>query len=146
MCQLRNPLQPIAFRYKSSTNIFIIAGIEESLEITIYQDGGWNLTKITKPNFQQMTRKELKKYTLAHPTDDEAMAELFINRRNPNVTVSPSPYAMPYEEVEAIFKSQLNRHDSSVLINFLLYRCKIILPLRSFAYTFAILCVKKIRR
>ncbi len=68
---------------------------------------------MTKPNFQQMTRKELKKYILAHPTDDEAIAELFINRRNPNVTVYPSPYAMPYEEVEAIFKSQLNRHDSS---------------------------------
>ncbi len=29
--------------------------------------------KMTKPNFKQMTRKELKKYILSHPTDDEAM-------------------------------------------------------------------------
>ncbi len=28
---------------------------------------------MTKPNFKQMTRKELKKYILSHPTDDEAM-------------------------------------------------------------------------
>lgn len=66
---------------------------------------------MTKPNFKQMTRNELKKYILAHPTDDEAIAELFINRRNPNATIYPSPDDMPYEEVETLFKTQLNRHD-----------------------------------
>ena len=45
-----------------------------------------------KTNFEQMTRKELKKYILAHPTDDEAIRELFINRRNPNAQVYPYPY------------------------------------------------------
>ncbi|MGH8003062.1 MAG: DUF6887 family protein, partial [Brasilonema sp.] len=53
---------------------------------------------MTKPDFKQMTRKELKKYILTHPTDDEAIRELFINRRNPNVKVYPYPYDMPYEE------------------------------------------------
>jgi hypothetical protein len=66
--------------------------------------------KMTKPDFKLMTRKELKKYILAHPTDDEAIGELFINRRNPNAKVYPSPYNMPYEEVEAIFKSKLNQN------------------------------------
>ncbi|MDF5719987.1 MAG: hypothetical protein PUP91_05765 [Rhizonema sp. PD37] len=67
---------------------------------------------MTKPDFQQMSRKELKKYVLTYPTDDEAIRELFINRRNPNVKVYPSPYDMSYEEVEAIFKSKLNHGES----------------------------------
>ena len=67
---------------------------------------------MTKPDFKQMTRKELKKYILAHPTDDEAIRELFISRRNPNVKVYPYPYDLPYEEVETIFKSKLEQSDS----------------------------------
>ncbi len=66
-----------------------------------------------KPDFKQMTRKELKKYILAHPTDDEAIDELVTNRRNPNTKLYPPPYEMPYEEVEAIFKAKINQisHD-----------------------------------
>ena len=64
-----------------------------------------------KPNFQQITRKELKKYILAHPTDDAAIRELFINRRNPNAQVYPYPYDLLYEEIEAIFKKELNKVD-----------------------------------
>lgn len=63
---------------------------------------------MTKPDFAQMTRKELKKYILSHPTDDEAIRELFIKRRNPNVQVFPYPGDMSYEEIEAIVKSKLN--------------------------------------
>jgi hypothetical protein len=63
---------------------------------------------MTKPDFTQMTRNELKKYILSHPTDNEAIRELFINRRNPNAQIFPYPYDMPYEEVEAILKSKLN--------------------------------------
>ena len=44
---------------------------------------------MTKPDFQQMTCKELKKYILANLTDDKAIRELFINRRNPNAQVYP---------------------------------------------------------
>ena len=70
-----------------------------------------SLTLMMKPDFQQMTRKELKKYILAHPTDDDAIRELFINRRNPNAKIYPYPYELPYEEVEAIFKEKLNESD-----------------------------------
>ncbi|MDJ0661715.1 MAG: hypothetical protein QNJ42_19850 [Crocosphaera sp.] len=64
---------------------------------------------MNKPNFREMSRKELKKYVLSHPTDDEAIRELFINRRNPNAKTYPYPYEMSYEEVEAIFKSKINQ-------------------------------------
>ncbi len=70
-----------------------------------------SLIKMTKPDFQQMTRKELQKYILAHPTDDEAIRELFINRRNPNAQIYPYPYDLPYEEIEVIFKEKLDRVD-----------------------------------
>ena len=58
-----------------------------------------------------MARKELKKYIVAHPTDDAAIRELFINRRNLNAQVYPYPYDLPYEEIEAIFKKKLDRVD-----------------------------------
>ena len=61
-----------------------------------------------QPNFKQMTRQELKQYILSHPTDDEAIRELFLNRRNPDAKVYPYPYDMPYGEIEKIFKSKLN--------------------------------------
>lgn len=54
---------------------------------------------MTKPDFKQMTRKELKKYILTHPTDDEAIRELFINRRNPNVKVYPYPLYKTYPKL-----------------------------------------------
>ncbi|MCY7321043.1 MAG: hypothetical protein LH660_04395 [Phormidesmis sp. CAN_BIN36] len=63
---------------------------------------------MTKPDFIQMTRKELKQYILSHPTDDEAIRELFINRRNPGVQVFPFPGNINYEEIEATLKSKLN--------------------------------------
>ncbi|MCM0589732.1 MAG: hypothetical protein HEQ35_11970 [Gloeotrichia echinulata IR180] len=63
---------------------------------------------MTKPDFTQMTRKELKKYILSHPTDDEAIRELFVNRRNPDVEVFPYPNNINYEEIEATLKYKLN--------------------------------------
>ncbi len=68
---------------------------------------------MTKPNFQQMTRKELKKYILAHPTDDEAIREFVMNRRSPNAVVYPPPSTMSYEEIEAIFKAKIKPSDIS---------------------------------
>jgi hypothetical protein len=63
---------------------------------------------MTKPNFKQMTRKELKKYILAHPTDDEAIREFVLNRRSPKAVVYPPPSTMSYEEMVAIFKAKIN--------------------------------------
>ncbi len=67
-----------------------------------------SLTKMAEPDLTKMTSKELKKYILSHSTDDEAIRELFINRRNPNVQVFPYPQNRLYEEIEAMFKSRFN--------------------------------------
>ena len=64
---------------------------------------------MTEPNFQQMNRKELKKYILSHPTDDAAIHELFINRRNPNAQIYPYPYDMSYEAVEEILSAKIDQ-------------------------------------
>ena len=61
---------------------------------------------MTKPNFTQMTRKELKTYIRQHPTDDEAIRELFVNRRSPNAKSYPFPYNMRKEELDGIFRSK----------------------------------------
>lgn len=60
---------------------------------------------MTKPNFTQMTRKELKNYIRENPTDDEAIRELFINRRSPNARIYPFPYNMTKEELDNLFRS-----------------------------------------
>ena len=46
---------------------------------------------MSKPDFAKMTRSDLKKYIIAHRTDDEAIQELFFHRRNPNATRYPAP-------------------------------------------------------
>lgn len=60
-----------------------------------------------KPDFNKMTRKELKKYVLSHPNDDEAIRELFIKRRSPNAKIYPFPYEMSEEELAKIFNDNL---------------------------------------
>lgn len=45
---------------------------------------------MTKPDFSQMTRQELRTYILAHRDDDEAIAAL-IQRGNPDGTKYPCP-------------------------------------------------------
>ncbi len=59
---------------------------------------------MTKPNFKQMTRKELKTYIRQNPTDDEAIRELFVNRRSPKAKTYPFPYNMTKEELDGIFR------------------------------------------
>jgi hypothetical protein len=66
-----------------------------------------SLIKMMKPDFNKMTRKELKKYVLSHPNDDEAIRELFISRRSPNAKIYPFPYEMSEEEVAKIFNERL---------------------------------------
>jgi len=63
-----------------------------------------SFTKMTKPDFTQMTRKELKTYIRQNPTDDEAIRELFINRRSPNAKTYPFPYNMTKEELTEVFR------------------------------------------
>ncbi len=40
---------------------------------------------MTKPNFEAMSKEELRAYVLANREDDEAIRELF-SRRDPNAT------------------------------------------------------------
>lgn len=43
-----------------------------------------------KPNFRSMSLAELRDYVKRHCTDD-AIYELFVNRRNPNANQYPAP-------------------------------------------------------
>ncbi len=63
---------------------------------------------MTKPDFTKMTRQELKAYIRQHPTDDEAIRELFINRRSPHAKTYPFPYNMTKEELTDIFRPKNN--------------------------------------
>lgn len=45
---------------------------------------------MTKPNFKEMSRAELRAYVVA-THDQEAIEELFVNRRNPNAKKYPPP-------------------------------------------------------
>ncbi len=65
---------------------------------------------MTKPNFTQISRKELKYYIGQHPTDDEAIRELFINRRSPDAKIYPFPYDMSKQELDEIF-SRITQKD-----------------------------------
>lgn len=67
---------------------------------------------MSKPDFQQMTRKELKKYILAHPSNDEAIREFVLNRRSPNAVMYPPPSTLSYQEMEAIFKAKIQSNES----------------------------------
>jgi len=65
-----------------------------------------------KPDFKTLTRAELKKYIVSHPTDEEAIRELFVNRRSANAKRYPYPYDMPAAEVEAIFQEKISLETS----------------------------------
>lgn len=58
-----------------------------------------------KPNFREMSKEDLIAYIKANRTDDEAIRELFINRRNPNTTVYPASLTQP--EIEQILREKL---------------------------------------
>jgi hypothetical protein len=69
---------------------------------------------MTKPDFSQMTRPELRAYILAHREDDDAIAAL-INRSNPD---SPTyPFPQTNEDLQAmaeILKRKLSNHGNVV--------------------------------
>jgi hypothetical protein len=60
-------------------------------------------------NFKEMSRDELKAYIRKHPTDDDAMRELFVNLRSPNTKQYPYPYDMAVQDVEAIFREKISQ-------------------------------------
>lgn len=65
-----------------------------------------------KKSLSEMTNSELRQYLSQHRNDEEAFSqglEVLISRKKDGFKY-PSPYSMPYEEVEAIFKSRLNQN------------------------------------
>lgn len=56
---------------------------------------------MSKPNYQEMTRKELKEYVLANRDDLEALEELF---SRPSENAIHFRNDTPIEEAEAIIK------------------------------------------
>lgn len=61
-----------------------------------------------KPNFDNMTRQELRDYILQHREDDEAI-EALINKGNPNTPAYKFPQTdEDLREMEAILKEKLN--------------------------------------
>jgi hypothetical protein len=65
-----------------------------------------------KPNFDQMTRQELKRYILENREDNEALTAL-INREDPNAPRYPFPKTE--EDMEAmmdILKDYLNKKNN----------------------------------
>jgi hypothetical protein len=62
--------------------------------------------KLSKPNFQDLTLNELRRYVLAHRDDQEAWDE-FAARPRPNAFIVPAD--TPLEEQERIIKELTNR-------------------------------------
>ena len=60
-----------------------------------------------RPNFDLMTRQELKAYVLAHRDDAEAIRSLF-NRRTPDETAIWYS-TNNHQEVEEIFRQKIDR-------------------------------------
>ena len=54
-----------------------------------------------------MNRQELKAYIRQHPNNDEAIRELFVNRRSPNAKRYPFPYNMT-KELNTLIKAAGN--------------------------------------
>jgi hypothetical protein len=102
-------LQPIhLFRYDSLyQHIYIIAGIDEGIEIIFLPMVNGSSLKMTQPNFSQMSRQELKAYILQNPTDEEAIRELFIQRwEREKVKSFPSPLEISKQELDEIFRQE----------------------------------------
>lgn len=59
---------------------------------------------VTKPNFKEMSRAELRKY-IVQTHDEDAIQELFINRSDPHAKVYP--YEQTQEELEKILKQKI---------------------------------------
>lgn len=57
---------------------------------------------MTKQNFEKMTKVELLAYVKVNRTDDEAIRELFSDRRNPNRTIYPSLVNSNEDEIKQV--------------------------------------------
>lgn len=61
---------------------------------------------LMKPNFEKMTRKELKAYVLAHRDDQEAI-DLLMSRRSPDSEAVWYDASLSQAQVEEILKKKI---------------------------------------
>lgn len=64
---------------------------------------------MTNSNYEKMSREELRKYVLLHRDDDEAIRELFVNRRNPNAKIHPANQTI--DEIKQIILEKIVRKE-----------------------------------
>ena len=55
-----------------------------------------------KPNFSEMSLSDLQAYVKEHRTDDEAIRELFVNRRSPDATATWYPAPLNSEGIKTM--------------------------------------------
>ena len=68
-----------------------------------------------KPNFSQMSLGELRAYIKEHRTDDEAIRELFVNRRSPDELATWYPAPLDEEGIrimEEAFRQKFQEIDN----------------------------------
>lgn len=69
---------------------------------------------MTKPNFDTMTRQEIREYILQHREDDDAI-ETLIRKGNPNSPTYKFPQTdRDLQEMEAILKQKLNSIEGKI--------------------------------
>ena len=68
---------------------------------------------MTKPDFSQMSRQELRKYALVNRKDDDAI-EALINRVDPNSPMYPYPKTEEdFQKMEEILRKRLGQNRDS---------------------------------
>jgi hypothetical protein len=69
---------------------------------------------MTKPNFDSMTRQEIRDYILQHREDDDAI-EALIGKGNPSSPIYPFPQTdEDLREMDAILKQKLNSVEGKI--------------------------------
>lgn len=63
-----------------------------------------------KPNFKEMSFSELRAYIVANRSDEEAIEELFVNRRVSNTEHYSAD--LTSEEIKAILKNKIDKGNS----------------------------------
>jgi hypothetical protein len=72
---------------------------------------GNGVSFMNKPNFSEMTRKELRAYALAHRDDDDVITEL-IRSANPNCPIYPYPKTeADIQQMSEIFRRKIAGDD-----------------------------------
>jgi hypothetical protein len=82
---------------------------------SLFRQMGSGVLLMNKPNFKEMSKSELIAYIKQNRTDDQAIRELFVNRRNPNATWYPAPLDPESIRItEEAIRNRVQEEDMSV--------------------------------